>query len=113
MKEKVFCVVTPEARVYYKATPVAKEFLDKDKNVINMTGQIPDGTVAEFSVSSVTTKNFQDGKLHGKLEIINLADQSITFSEEYEHGRLVHVTEPNITPIIPAATSADASQENK
>ena len=106
MKEKVFCIVTPEARVYYKATPIAKEFLDKDKNVINKTGQIPDGTVAEFSVSSITTKNFQDGKLHGKLEIINLANQAITFSEEYEHGKLVHVTEPNIAPIIPTATDS-------
>ena len=84
MKEKVFCIVTPAARVSYKATPVAKEFLDKDRNVVNTTGQIPDGTVAEFTVSSLTTKNFENGKLHGKLEIIDLADQSVTFSEEYE-----------------------------
>lgn len=103
MKEKVFCIVTPAARVYYKATPVAKEFLDKDRNVVNTTGQIPDGTVAEFSVSSITTKNFENGKLHGKLEIINLADQSVTFSEEYEHGQLVHVTEQTIPPVVPAA----------
>lgn len=102
MKEKVFCIITPAARVYYKATPVAKEFLDKDHNVINMTGQIPDGTVAEFSVSSITTKNFENGKLHGKLEIINLADQSVTFSEEYEHGQLIRVTEHTLPPGTPA-----------
>lgn len=107
MKEKVFCIVTPAARVYYKATPVAKEFLDKDLNVINTTGKIPDGTVAEFSVSSVTTKNFEDGKLHGTLEIINLADQTVTFSEEYEHGKLVHVTEHTIPPITSTALPTD------
>ena len=109
MKEKVFCIVTPAARVYYKATPVAKEFLDKDKNVINMTGQIPDGTVAEFSVTSLTTKNFENGKLHGKLEIIDLTDQSVTFSEEYEHGQLVHVTEQTIPPITPASQEEKAA----
>lgn len=107
MKEKVFCIVTPAARVYYKATPVAKEFLDKDHNVVNTTGQIPDGTVAEFTVSSLTTKNFENGKLHGKLEIINLEDQSVTFSEEYEHGQLVHVTEQTIPPLASAAVQAD------
>ncbi|MBQ3666500.1 MAG: toxin-antitoxin system YwqK family antitoxin [Elusimicrobiaceae bacterium] len=109
MKEKVFCVVTPAARVYYKATPVAKEFLDKDKNVVNMTGQIPDGTVAEFSVTSVTTKNFENGKLHGKLEIIDLTDQTVTFSEEYEHGQLVHVTEQTIPPVAPAVQEDKAT----
>jgi len=109
MKDKVFCVVTPAARVYYKATPVAKEFLDKDHNVINTTGQIPDGTVAEFSVSSITTKNFENGKLHGKLEIIDLTDQSVTFSEEYDHGQLVHVTEQTIPPVVPANQEDKAS----
>ncbi len=109
MKEKVFCIVTPAARVYYKATPIAKEFLDKDHNVINTTGQIPDGTVAEFSVSSLTTKNFENGKLHGKLEIINLADQSVTFSEEYEHGKLIHVTEQTIPPIPLTSSSEKAA----
>lgn len=97
MNEKIFCLATPEARVYYKAVPIAKEFLDKDQNIINTTGQIPDGPVAEFSVPSITTKHFKQGKLHGKLEIINLADQSVTFSEEYENGQLVRVTEPDIS----------------
>ncbi len=111
MNEKVFCIVTPDARVYYKATPIAKEFLDKDNNIVNMTGQIPDGTVAEFSTSSVTTKNFLNGKLHGKLEIINLADHSVTFSEEYDHGKLVHVTEHNLSPVSPAQTAAQPSEK--
>lgn len=109
MKEKIFCIVTPAARVYYKAEPIAKEFLDKDQNIINTTGKIPDGTVAEFTVSSVTTKNFLDGKLHGKLEIINLADHSVTFSEEYEHGNLIHVTEHNLPPIVPTTQQAEKS----
>ncbi len=103
MKEKIFCIATPDARVYYKATPLAKEFLDKDHNVINTTGQIPDGPVAEFSVSSVTTKNFENGKLHGKLEVINLADHAVTFSEEYNHGQLLHVTEHTLPSIAPVA----------
>jgi len=106
MNEKIFCIATPQSRVYYKAVPVAKEFLDKDHNIINSTGQIPDGIVAEFTVSSVTTKNFKDGKLHGKLEIVNLADHAVTFSEEYDHGQLVRVTESNIPAIQTPETSA-------
>ncbi len=100
MNEKIFCITTPTCRIYYKATPLAKEFLDKDNTLINTTGNIPDGEVTEISVSSVTRKNFENGKLHGKLEVINLVDNSVTFSEEYQNGQLVHVTEGNTSPIV-------------
>ena len=99
MNEKILCITTPGARTYYQATPVAKEFLDKDNNLINTTGTIPDGEVTEISVSSLTRKHFEHGKLHGKLEVINLADQSVTFSEEYHEGQLVHVTEGSLPPV--------------
>ena len=99
MNEKLFCITTPNARTYYKAVPVAKEFLDKDNNLINTTGTIPNGEVTEISVSSVTRKNFENGKLHGKLEVVNLTDNSVTFSEEYQDGQLVHVTESSIPPL--------------
>ncbi len=93
MKEKLFCIVTPQARSYYKASCVAKEFLDKDGNLINTTGSIPDGEVAEFSVSTATVKHFEAGKLHGRLEVINLADKTVTFSEDYDHGQLIRVSD--------------------
>ena len=96
MDEKLLCVVTPSARTYYKAIPLAKEFLDKDNNIINSTGTIPDGEVTEFTVSTATIKHFANGKLNGKLEVRNLTDQTITFSEEYENGQLVRVTEHSV-----------------
>ena len=99
MNEKIFCITSPGQRTYYQATLVAKEFLDKDNNLVNSMGKIPDGEVTEISTSSITRKNFENGQLHGKLEIINLADNSVTFSEEYQNGQLVHVTEPHISTV--------------
>lgn len=99
MNEKIICLTAPGERTYYKATPIAKEFLDKDNNLVNTTGQIPDGEVTEISTSSITCKHFENGKLHGKLEVINLADHSVTFSEEYQNGQLMHVTEPHLSPV--------------
>ena len=49
MKEKIICVSTPTTRTYYKATPLAKEFLDKEQNIINTTGTLPDGEVTELA----------------------------------------------------------------
>ncbi len=98
MEEKVICIVTPDARTYYKATCVAKEFLDKDQNIINKTGAIPDGEIVEFSATTATVKHFANEKLHGRLEVLDLNDNSVTFSEEYEQGQLVRVTEHTIPP---------------
>lgn len=96
MKEKIICVSTPSARTYYKAVPLAKEFLDKEQNIVNTTGELPDGEVTEFNVSSATVKHLQGGKLNGKFEVINLADNTVTYSEQYESGHLVSITERNL-----------------
>ena len=99
MTEIFLCVSTPQSRTYYKAQCVAKEFLDKDNNIVNTTGTLPEAEVTEIAATSATVKHFENGKLHGKLEVINLADNSITFSEEYEYGQLIHVTDhtsPNL-----------------
>ena len=96
MSEKLFCLVTSQTRTYYRAVTVCTEFLDKDQNIINTTGSIPDGEVTEIAPSTVTVKHFEQGKLHGKLEVLNLADNHVTFSEEYNHGQLVCVTEHDI-----------------
>ncbi len=93
MKEQLICISTPQARTYYKAQCVAKEFLDKDKNIINTTGEIPEGEVTEVAVTTATVKHFVNGKLHGRLEVRNLADNSITFTEDYNYGQLVDVTD--------------------
>ena len=108
MDEKLFCIVTPHERAYYKATGVAKEFLDKDNNVVNTTGTIPNGEVVEITTSSITTKHFENGKLNGLLEVIDLADNTVTFSEEYDNGQLVCVTEHN-APLL----STVSAEENK
>ncbi len=96
MKETIICVSTPSARTYYKAVPLAKEFLDKEQNIVNTTGELPDGEITEFNVSSATVKHLLAGKLNGKFEVINLADNTVTYSEEYENGRLVSITERNL-----------------
>ena len=93
MKEELICISTPQARSYYKAQCVAKEFLDKDNNVINTTGEIPEGEVVEIATTTATTKHYVNGKLHGRLEVRNLQDNSITFSEEYNYGQLVDITD--------------------
>ena len=58
MKEEFICISTPQARTYYKAECVAKEFLDKDNNVINTTGELPEGEVTEIAATTATTKHF-------------------------------------------------------
>ena len=93
MSEKLLCIVTPADRTYYRASEIAKEFLDKDGNVVHSTGTLPDGDLMELSVSTAAVKHLQKGKLNGKVQIINLADNSVTFSEEYVNGKLVHVNE--------------------
>ena len=98
MKEKLICIVTPQQRVYYKAVCVAKEFLDKEHNVVNTSGTIPDGEIAEFNVSVATLKHLQEGRLDGTLQVVNLADNSITFQEEYKRGALVSINEKTPQP---------------
>lgn len=118
MKEETIylCITTPQARTYYKAQSVAKEFLDKDNNVINTTGEIPEGKVTEIATTTATTKHYANGKLHGRLEVRDLASDSITFTEDYNYGQLMDVTDhtspdlfkqmqqnvtPKATPIYP------------
>lgn len=105
MKEQLLCLVTPQARTYYKAQCVAKEFLDKDHNIINTTGVLPDGEILEVTTGTATRKHLEEGKLHGTLEVLDLTDNSITFSEEYDHGQLVHVTEHTLPPTAIAAAT--------
>ena len=93
MKEEFICIATPQARIYYKAQCVAKEFLDKDNNIINTTGEIPEGEVVEIAATTTTTKHYVNGKLHGRLEARNLTDNTITFTEDYNYGQLVDVTD--------------------
>jgi len=103
MKEKIICISTPDSRTYYKAVPLAKEFLDKGHNVVNTTGTLPEGTVEEMAVSSVTVKHFSKGVLHGKVEFINLLNGNTTLAEEYDNGKLV-----NTAPHKSAAPSEQA-----
>lgn len=93
MNEKLLCIVTPADRTYYRVNELAKEFLDKDGNIVHSTGTLPDGDVTEISASNAAIKHFEKGKLNGKVQIIDLADNSVTFSEEYLNGKLVSVTE--------------------
>ena len=80
MKEKIICLVSAEGRSYYRAVPLAKEFLDKDHNLINTAGTLPEGEVEEFDVNTKTVKHYKGGKLDGDLQIIDLASGEITFS---------------------------------
>ena len=108
MQNKIICITTPSDRTYYQATPVAKEFVDREQNVVHATGSIPNGEVTEFSVSSATVKHFENGKLHGKLEMINLTDGSVSFSEEYKEGVLQQIHETT-----PAAQSAPSTPRHE
>lgn len=100
MKEKIFCITTPADRTYYVAKPVAKEFVDREQNVVHTMGTLPEGQVTELTVSSATLKSFHNGKLHGKLEVIDLSDGTVSFSEEYKDGQLQQIhetTSPNVS----------------
>ena len=98
-KEKFICITTPTDRTYYHAVPVAKEFVDRQQNVVHSTGALPEGQVNEFAASSMTIKHFKGGKLDGKLEVINLADGTVSFSEEYKNGVLKQIHEQTIPPV--------------
>lgn len=91
MKEKTICIVTPDSRTYYRAIPLAKEYLDKDHNVINMAGQLPEGQIEQVEVSNKTVKTLKNGKIDGVLEVINLEENVVTFSELYQDGKLIDV----------------------
>ena len=98
MKEKLLCIVSPQLRTYYKAVCVAKEFLDKEQNIVNTTGTIPDGEITELNVSVATLKHLEQGRLNGMLQVVNLADNTVTFQEEYKQGSLVSVDEQTTKP---------------
>lgn len=98
MQEKIICISSPHTRTYYRAVAVAKEFLDKEQNIINSTGAIPDGAITEYNVSVATLKHLQNGQLHGSLQVINLTDDSITLQEEYKNGALLSVEETASEP---------------
>lgn len=108
MQNKLICIVTPEGRFYYCATPLAKEFLDKDQNIINAVGKVPDGTIDEFKVSTKTTKHYKNGQLDGRLEIIDLTNGEVTFSEQYKNGVLIDLADHTLhgTPISVITTPA-------
>ena len=91
MKEKTICIVTPDSRTYYRALPLAKEYLDKDHNVINTAGKLPDGQLEQIEVTNKTVKTLKNGKIDGVLEVINLAENAVTFSELYQDGQLIDV----------------------
>ena len=101
MKEKTLCIVTPDSRCYYRAIPLAKEFLDKDHNLINTTGQRPDGEIIELEVNTQTVKHYKNGKLDGRLEVIDLATGKVTFTETYKAGALIDLADYTMhgTPI--------------
>ena len=105
MKEKIICLVSAEGRSYYRAVPLAKEFLDKDHNLINTAGTLPEGEVEEFDVNTKTVKHYKGGKLDGDLQIIDLASGEITFSEKYKDGILLDVADHTLhgTPIVTSA----------
>lgn len=93
MKEKIICITTPTDRTYYLAKPLAKEFVDREQNIVHTMGTLPEGQVTELTVSTATLKSFHNGKLHGKLEVVNLSDGTISFSEEYKDGDLQQIHE--------------------
>lgn len=92
MKEKLICITTPSDRTYYAATVVAKEFLDKEQNVVNTMGTLPNGKITEINTATVTIKHLLNGQLNGNLQIINLADGSVSLNEEYKNGKLISVS---------------------
>ena len=91
MKEKLLCIVTPGNRTYYKAVAVAKEFLDKDQNIVHAIGKIPDGECDEVKVSTKTVKHYKNSKLDGELTMVDLNTNAVTFTEQYKDGILVDV----------------------
>lgn len=109
MKEKTICIVTPTDRTYYKAVPLAKEFLDREQNVINISGTLPEGTLEQIEITAKTVKTLKNGKTDGLLEVINLADNSVTFSELYQDGQLMNVTQHS--GIKAAGPSAETEQK--
>lgn len=105
MNEKLICIVSPNSRTYYQAVPVAKEFLDKDMNIINSTGTIPDGECTEIKISSKIVKNYKSGKLNGSLQIVDLHTGEVTLSEQYKNGVLVDVGEVTLREPLPTQLS--------
>ncbi len=102
MKEKNICIITPNSRSYYRAVPLAKEFLDQDQNLVNTTGTLPDGEVESFEVTSQTIKHYKNGQLDGDLEVIDLVTGRVTFMEKYENGILTEIADRTLhgTPVF-------------
>ena len=110
MKEKTICIVTPTDRTYYRAIPLAKEFLDKEHNVINVSGTLPDGTLEQIEVTAKTVKTLKNGKTDGLLEVVDLADNSVTFSELYQDGKLMDVTQHSAIKHTGSSTPAEQKE---
>lgn len=108
MTEKIICITTPTERTYYKASTLAKEFVDRDNNIVHTKGAVPDGKITEFTVSTATVKHVEQGKLNGTLEVVNLADGSIARREEYKNGVMQKMHTP--TPEKPAAPAEPLHQ---
>lgn len=111
MKEKLICIVTPDGHTYYHATQLAKEFVDKDNNVIHTVGTLPEGEVEEFKTTSKTVKHYKDGKLNGELAIIDLTTGKTTFAEEYKNGTLVDLKDHTLHGIPLQKVTQTAEQE--
>ena len=109
MNEKLICIVTPDCRTYFRATAVAKEFLDKDQNIIHSTGTIPDGEVEEIKTSAHTLKHYKKGKLDGELAMIDLTSGEVTFTEQYKDGVLIDVSDHTVhgtpLPVLPPVSA--------
>ena len=105
MKEEIICIASPAGRTYYRAQPVAKEFLDREQNVIHTTGTLPEGEITEIAASSATIKNIKQGKLHGSLKVLNLADGSVSLQQEYQEGVLQQSQAGSATESLPVKTT--------
>ena len=111
-EEQLICISTPQGRFYYQATSVAKEFVDKDQNIINTIGTIPDGEIHEFKTANKTVKHYKNGKLDGRLETIDLTTGETTFSEQYKNGVLIDLADHTLhgTPISVLSSAAPKYQ---
>lgn len=109
MQEKLICIVTPKKRCYFQVSPLATEFLDKDNNIIHQSGTIPDGKVEEIKIATKTVKHYKNGKLDGELAMIDLTTDQVTFTEQYENGVLIHLSDNTLQGLpIPVKVNIEA-----
>ena len=97
MKEEIICIASPAGRTYYRA--------QREQNVIHTTGTLPEGEITEIAASSATIKNIKQGKLHGSLKVLNLADGSVSLQQEYQEGVLQQSQAGSATESLPVKTT--------